>query len=121
VTFHIGQQNAGVVNNVAGDQHIAAGQHGSSTSSLSTAGEAWQALRDALADLPENLTIDRDQVADCVHRLDRDLNQPQPDRRRVARTLDRLTGLLRSAGALTVAAGALAPPLRLLAEWLAAR
>jgi hypothetical protein len=116
MTFHIGQQNAGVINIAGRDQRIHGGQQG-----MVTAGEserrAVRELRAALAtsNLDEtNAAEARAQVAE----IDAALHAPRPDRSRVARTLERLTRLLAAAGTLTTAGIALIGPLQTLAGWL---
>jgi hypothetical protein len=118
VGIEIGSQNAGIINNVAGDQWVAGGQHGLA----GPAGPARQAVRDlgqALAATPLEATAAAQanlQVAAMAAMLD----QPQPDRPRLAGLLERLTRLLASAGSLVTSGAALVGPLRTLAEWLGA-
>jgi len=53
MTFNIGNQNAAIINNVAGDQRIEGGQHGTAVTAVSTeeARRAVRELRSGLAGL----------------------------------------------------------------------
>jgi hypothetical protein len=116
MTFNIGSQQAGQINNVQGDQHIAGGQH----AVFGTDAVARQAARDLRRALAE-ATIDRRNAAGARRELDEidaGLGAARPDRHRVAGALERLTRLLSSAGALVTAGAALVEPLRALAGWL---
>jgi hypothetical protein len=115
MTFNIGQQNAGVINNVAGDQKIAGGQSGALA--FGDPIDALKALRGALGDveLPE-------QTADAVKRdldeVTRAIDRVEPDKKTAAGRLERLTGLLKSSGALVAAGASLMGPLQALGRWL---
>jgi hypothetical protein len=116
MTFNIGSQSGGVVNNVAGNQYVAGGQQGR----LVTREAAERALldvRDALRAMP----LDRgtaDQARDELHELDRAVQGAEPDRPRAARSLERLTRLLLAAGSLASAGGTVVTSLQTLAGWL---
>jgi hypothetical protein len=115
-SFSIGSQNAGVINNVAGDQRITGGQHGTQV----TLDTARQAVRDLHAGLSAT-ALDGKTAAEArtqVETIDAELEAPQPDRSRVARSVERLTRLLAAARSLATAGAALMGPLRLLAGWL---
>jgi len=118
MTFNIGSQTAGVVNNVAGDQHVSGGQHGTAVST-DTARRAVDALRAALAAarLDEHTAV---AAQTHVSQIDEAMRAPEPDRHRVAAALDRLTAVLRSAGSLATAGAALVRPIHTLASWLGA-
>ena len=116
MTFNIGDQSAGIINNVAGNQHNAGSLHGT----VVLAPEAKRAvheLRDGLAatTLDENTAAEaRAQLAE----IDTAMRAPEPDRSRVAHFLKRLTKLLIAAGSLSTASTALIGPLQTLANWL---
>jgi hypothetical protein len=118
MTFNIGSQSGGVINNVAGDQHITGQQYGT----LVTTEDARRALGDlrhavTTAGLGEGVAADAHaQVAE----MDATLQADQPDRPRFARALERLTRLLSAAGSLATSGAALLGPLHALAGWLGA-
>jgi hypothetical protein len=108
VTFG-GSQNAGVINNVGGDQVNYGGMHG-------TIGEVHQGLAD-VATIRELLKgvplteIDRETTRDAVDRLEGELRKPEPDTSKAAGALEDLTGILKAAGALAGAGLALVDPI----------
>jgi hypothetical protein len=116
MTFNIGSQSGGVINNVAGDQRITGGQRG-----VVVAAEAARAaVQDLLAALDAS-SIDEAIVREArghVEEIDAELAAADPDRPRVAGRLERLTRLLVSAGSLATAGTALIGPLQTLAGWL---
>ncbi|GAA1976874.1 hypothetical protein [Microbacterium pumilum] len=115
MTFHIGQQNAGVINNTEGDQIIHGGQRGTFVSADPS--QALAALRAALGEvaLPsgtaEAVSSDLDQAAAAIQ-------QAEPDKERAAGPLERVTQTLKSTGALAAAGAALIAPLQVLGQWL---
>jgi hypothetical protein len=116
MTFHIGSQTAGVINNVAGDQRVSGGQHGT-VAGLDSARQAAEELRRAVLQAPLEEAAARD-AADQVSRLEAELGADEPDPSRVAAPLERLTRLLVAAGPLAAAATSLFQPLHSLATWL---
>ena len=118
MTFNIGSQSGGVINNVAGDQHITGQQYGT----LVTTEDA----RRALGELRQGVTtagLGGDAAADAhahVAEMDAALKAGQPDKPRFARALERLTRLLSAAGSLAASGAALLGPLHALAGWLGA-
>jgi len=118
MTFNIGNQSGGVINNVAGDQHITGQQYGA----LVTTEDA----RRALGDLRNGVTtagLGADTAADAhaqVAEMDAELRAERPDKSRFARVLERLTRLLAAAGSLATSGTALLGPLHALAGWLGA-
>ena len=118
MTFNIGSQSGGVINNVAGDQHISGQQYGTLVTT-EDARRAMGELRDAVttAGLGEGAAADA--YAD-VAEMDATLQADQPDRPRFARALERLTRLLSAAGSLATSGVALLGPLHALAGWLGA-
>jgi hypothetical protein len=116
MTFNIGSQSGGVINNVAGDQHISGGQHGvlvSTEDARRALGELGHAV--AAAGL-EGATATRAQAQ--VTEMGEALHAGNPDRPRFARALERLTRLLTAAGSLASGGAALLGPLHALAGWL---
>lgn len=116
MTFHIGSQTGGIINNVAGDQHITGGQH-ATVVTIDAAREAVGALREAVAQA-DLAPATADSAQARVDEIDAELAAPQPDRSRVASCLERLTSLLGKVGALATAGVALVPPLQTIAGWL---
>jgi hypothetical protein len=116
MTFNIGSQSGGVINNVAGDQHITGQQYGT----LVTTEDA----RRALGDLRHAVTttgLGAATAADArahVAEMDAALQAGQPDKPRFAGALERLTRLLAAAGSLATSGAALLGPLHALAGWL---
>jgi len=132
MTFNIGNQTGGIINNVAGDQRIAGGQHGTVVTT-EAALRAVQQLRDGLAttevtteattEAATNAATGLDgqtaaEARERVDEIDTELRAPQPDRPRIAAVLERLTRVLAAAGSLAAAGAALIGPLRTLAGWL---
>jgi hypothetical protein len=118
MTFNIGGQNAGIINNVAGDQHITGQQHGT----LVTTEDARRALRD-LRGAVTTAGLGKDTAADAhahVAEMDAALQAGQSDKPRFAWALERLTRLLAAAGSLASGGAALLGPLHALAGWLGA-
>ncbi len=116
MTFNIGSQTGGVINNIQGDQHITGGQHGK----LVTAEEVRQALgnlRRAVAEagLDERTTATAHAQ---LTEMDAAMRAARPDRPRFAQALERLTRLFVAAGSLSSAGAALIGPVQALAQWL---
>lgn len=111
--FNINSQQAGTINNVAGDQTI-----GRMESSLHAAplGDL-AALRAALAELamPDAARQAATQALDAA---EEELRQPEPDKQRVAGRLEEVAGVLGRLGLLVGAVDRLAGPLQHLAGWL---
>jgi len=118
MTFNIGNQNAGNINNVARDQHITGGQ----TGIVVTSEQALQALADLRAGIGATRLDPVPSVAAQteLRDIEADLRQPEPDRTRIAPRLERLTRILLAAGSLASAGSALVAPLGMLAHWLGA-
>jgi hypothetical protein len=118
MTFNIGGQNAGIINNIAGDQHITGQQYGT----LITTEDARRALRD-LRGAVTTAGLGKDTAAGAhahVAEMDAALQAGQPDKPRFAWALERLTQLLAAAGSLASGGAALLGPLHALAGWLGA-
>ena len=118
MTFNIGSQSGGVINNVAGDQQITGRQYGTlvtTEEALRTLAELQHAL--TAAGLDGNTAARADaQVAEMGEAL----RAERPDKPRFAAALDRLTRLLAAAGSLASGSAALIGPLHALAGWLGA-
>jgi hypothetical protein len=118
MTFNIGSQSGGVINNVAGDQHITGQQYGT----LVTTEDA----RRALGELRQGVTtagLGGATAAEAhgdVAEMEEMLRAERPDKRRFAGALERLTRLLAAAGSLATSGAALLGPLHALAGWLGA-
>jgi hypothetical protein len=119
MTFHIGNQTAGVVNNVAGDQRITGGQQGILVSSGAVR-QAVQDLRGAMSTVPFDDEATAAEASRYVDTIDAEVQAPEPDRSRVAGALEPLTRLLAAAGSLATAGATLIGPLHTLAGWLGA-
>ena len=118
MTFHIGQQTAGVINNVGGDQRIDGGQLGTVVTG-EDARRAVRELRNALA----GVALDDATAAEAraqVAEIDAAVHAPQPDKHQAAGPLKRLVKLLADAGSLATAGTAIVGPLQTLAGWLGA-
>jgi len=118
MTFHIGQQTAGVINNVGGDQRIDGGQQGTVVTGKD-ARRAVRELRNALA----GVALDDATAAEAraqVAEIDAAVHAPQPDKHQAAGPLKRLVKLLADAGSLATAGTAIVGPLQTLAGWLGA-
>lgn len=116
MSFNIGSQSAGIINNVAGDQHVAGGQQGV----LVTTQEARRAV-DLLREALDIGRLDEGTATSVRTELDElttAVGQPEPDRARAAGSLERLTRLLSSVGAISTASTALIGSLHTLAGWL---
>jgi len=116
MTFNIGNQTGGVINNVAGDQHISGGQQGILVTT--------EDVRQTLASLRQAVTAANPGHATEVGaqaeiaEMDEAVRAEHPDRHRFAGALERLTRLLAAAGSLATAGTALTGPLHALANWL---
>jgi hypothetical protein len=116
MTFNIASQSGGVINNVAGNQQITGGQHGSLVATAE-ARHALQTLPGALAAAvadPATAT----QAHALMVTMDAAIGRARPDRSRFADALERLVRLLASAGTLATAGNVLIGPLQTLAAWL---
>ena len=114
MTFNIGNQNAGTINNVEGDQHVHGGQSG--VAHVAQGLEALENLRSLMRSIPN---VAADPVATTqVQAIDEALRRPEPDQRAAASALERLTQRLKTVGALAGAGAALAKPSGQLAIWL---
>lgn len=116
MSFNIGNQTGGVINNVAGDQHIAGDQRGNALS-LASVRDAARELRDVL----ENLDCDpRAKVSALAESggIETELQKPDPDRSRVGTALDKVAAVLLSAGAAATAGQSLIGPVQAISAWV---
>lgn len=119
MTFNIGSQTGGVVNNVVGDQYVSGTQAGIGQTAvgLTEARAAMSQLRSLLASvaLPRPLT---EQIQAELGEAENELSRTDPDRLLIAKKLKRVI----EAGAVTQAViGAsqqIAGALRLVVQWL---
>lgn len=118
MTFNIGNQNAGTINNVEGDQNVRGGQR----ATIHVHQDVRQG-RDALAGLWSAIDASPEAAEDTlargeIVRIDDALRGPEPDRMAAASALERLTRRLASLGALAAAGASFVGPIRALAQWL---
>lgn len=115
MTFNIGQQSAGVINNVAGDQIVSGSQSGNVT--LAQARDAAEGLQSLLgsAALPQPI---RQELNGAVAEVSRELASPQPDRTLVAHRLTRIVQRVISASSLIGSTKEIVGTLTTLTEWL---
>jgi len=116
MTFNIGSQHAGVVNNVAGDQIVHGGQHGY----VMVPPEVIAAVRavrvhlsDLALDADDHARADAD-LADLDHRL----ITGQTSHRDTADRLSRLLTAARQAGAIITGASSVGTAITTIAHWL---
>jgi hypothetical protein len=111
--FNINSQQAGTINNVAGDQMI--GRQDSRWHAAPLADLA--VLRAAVAELSLPAAA-RGAATEALDAAEEELRRPAPDKRRLASRLEELAGALGRFGGLVSAADRLVGPLQRLAEWL---
>jgi ATP phosphoribosyltransferase regulatory subunit HisZ len=111
--FNINGQQAGTINNVAGDQTIGRQDSTLHAASLGDIG----VLRAALAELSLPANARRAAIR-ALDAAEEELQQPAPDKRRVAGRLEEVAGVLGQFGVLVSAADRLVGPLQQLAGWL---
>ncbi|MER7756145.1 hypothetical protein [Kitasatospora sp. NPDC097643] len=117
MVFNIGSQQAGVINNVAQDQHVHDGQSGAISVGAPELTELLGTLREAVGreQLPPAVAP---QVAAELDAVGQEAAQPEPDREVVADRVTRVTRLLREAGAAVTAGTSLFAALSGVAGWL---
>jgi hypothetical protein len=114
MTFNIGEQNGGVVNNVGGDQTVHGGQRGEVVT-IAQAREAARVLREVVerVDLPDSSTVRRP-----ARDIEVEMRSASPDKARVARSLEVLAATVTSVDGLVRWGTAALGPMRDLATWL---
>ena len=115
VTFNIESQSANTINNVIGNQTSISGP-GAQVLVVEEAKQQLGLLLQIVRQLnlaPKTLaTVERE-----IDEADKELASPQPNRRALGERLQRLTQILRDAGALATAGQALTTTLTNLAHW----
>ena len=101
MSFNIGSQSGGVVNNVAGNQRVEGGQHGVQVS-REDAASAAATLRELLSrtDLSALSDEDRARVHEDAAAISDEMASPEPSPDKVVGRLERLTSILSAGGAL---------------------
>ncbi|MGV8850344.1 MAG: hypothetical protein ACOH16_12460 [Propionibacteriaceae bacterium] len=114
MTFNIGEQNGGVINNVGGDQTIHGGQRGE-VITIVQARKAARALREAVerGDLPDSSKVLRP-----AEDIETELQSEAPNRAKVARSLEVMAAAVTSVDGLMRWGSAAVEPMRVLATWL---
>lgn len=114
-TFNIGSQQ-GNISNVAGDMSVHGGQQYVAAPADLIRKELVK-LRAALAnaDLDPGL---QGRVGELLGDAEEELDKGRPDAQKVAGPMERVTRLLKEAGAISVAGVALIDPLHRIASWL---
>jgi hypothetical protein len=118
MTFNIGSQTAGVINNVSGDQRITGGQQGTVVTS-EAASMAVQDLRKGVASVPFDQAA-ASQAHAHVKEIEAAMQSAEPDQPRVARSLTMLTRLLLAVHGLGAAGSAVLASVQTIAGWLGA-
>lgn len=118
MTFNIGSQQAGQINNTGGDQTIYGGQH-ATISSPADALVALQVLR-AAVDVAELPRAKKRSAKQHVEEIAEELRRPEPDKRGIAGRLADVTKILLAAGAFVSGGTSLAQAVSSLATWLGA-
>jgi len=114
MTFNIGNQTGGIINNVGGDQII----HGDQRGEVVTLEQARAAARDLRGAL-ERTGLGADPAASRqVQDIDAELHSARPEKATVAARLDGLARRIAAVGGWIRAGAAIIGPMRILATWL---
>lgn len=116
-TFNIGRQE-GNISNVAGDMTIHGGQQYISASADMARTELGK-IRAALSNVDFDPIL-QGWIGELLADAEAEIQQGRPDAQKVARPIERLTRLIKDAGAMSVAGAALIDPLQRIATWLGA-
>jgi hypothetical protein len=116
MTFNIGSQQGGVVNNVAGDQIISGGQH-VTIASTAEALAVVEGLRGDISRAPI-AGSSRAVANDVLDDIERELRRSEPDKPTIGSRLARLTNVLVTAGGLVTGGTTLLTGIAALATWL---
>lgn len=116
MSFNISNQTGGVINNVAGNQQIYGDQRGQAIGP-NTVREAVRKLRSAVDDAGLDPATSA-AVSAGLGEIESEVQAREPDRSRVGEALEKVTGLLTSAGAIAVAGQALIGPIQAVATWV---
>jgi len=114
MTFNIGSQTGGVINNVAGNQTISGGQYGVTVSSR----EARQAADDLVEALGGSQLRSNAVVVDQTAQIQAEMRAAEPNKGKVAACLDKLINAISTAEAWAKAGAAVVRPIWTLAKWL---
>jgi hypothetical protein len=113
--FNVGSQT-GNISNVAGDMTIHGGQQYVAVPADKVRNELLN-LRTTLANADFDPSLQR-RAEELLSDAEGELDKDRPDAEKVARPVDRLTRLLKEAGAISIAGAALIDPLQRIASWL---
>lgn len=116
--FNIGSQH-GNISNVGGDQTVYGGQHYAASPAEMIARDL-ASIHGVISGMPLDPAV-RSQATALLSDASRELGQPARDgggNEGIARPIERLTRLLRDAGALAAAGATLVDPLLRIASWL---
>jgi len=113
----VGNQNAGVINNLEGIQNINAPQYGIYGHLPKDVQRALRDLSTTLNDVPLSARA-RAQAESEVQQVQAEMAKPEPNRHRVAEHLTGLAKILKSVGAVGTAISGLMGPVKTLAGWL---
>lgn len=117
MTFNIGNQSGGVINNVGGDQIVSGLQSGIIHVTLAQARNAAQELQSLLGSSDLWPPI-RQELDGAFAEVNRELALPLPDQPLVAHRLTRIVQRVVSAGSLVGSTKEIVGSLTTLAEWL---
>ena len=116
MSFNIGSQTGGVINNVTGNQRIDGGQRGKAVS-INTVRQAVQQIRkgvDSATLAPDTFAI----ISAALSEIESEVHAQEPNRSKVRESLDKIVGILASAGAIAAAGQALVGPIQSVALWV---
>jgi hypothetical protein len=116
MAFNIGSQQAGVINNVAGDQTIHGGQNVTMAVPAAVAAAMHDLRREVeAAALPAEESIAAKKQLDAI---EYEMRRQEPDKPAIGRRLLRLTKVFMAAGALVTSGTSLLSAITCLATWL---
>lgn len=113
MTFNIGNQSGGVINNVAGHQTVYGGQSGSATSidhARRAANDLVRGARDGGFASPDTRV--------AAERIRDEMRQSRPDQSKIAQWLERLTRGITAAGTWAKVGASVVVSIKTLAAWL---
>lgn len=119
MTFNIGSQSGGIINNVGGDQNVEGGQQGVQITHAD-ARAALDALRAGIGatDLGRATPLEVEEIGHGLDVVDHELAEASPDPATIVDRLERVTRILTRTGALAASGAALVGPLTTLGQWL---
>jgi hypothetical protein len=116
MTFNIGNQTGGIINNVGGDQTIRGDQRGQTVTSQ----EAREAARNLLEALEQPGLPDDAAARRQARDIDTEVRSGEPHKSRVAGLLEGLARMITTGAGWARAGAAIVGPIRILATWLGA-